>query len=101
MRRLGAWFILTGPPLLSLSFFSPVLYEDSPVSQELGWGPILASLQIPELTAEDFLQECLSLGSYLTLYVYTLQRLNAEQTLTNEMRVLLTLSKWLEQVYPR
>ncbi|KAJ7335174.1 hypothetical protein JRQ81_013115 [Phrynocephalus forsythii] len=74
--------------------------EDSPASQDLGWGPILASLQIPELTAEDFLQECLSLGSYLTLYVYTLQRLNAEQTLTNEMRVLLTLSKWLDQVYP-
>ncbi|XP_072849080.2 ectopic P granules protein 5 homolog isoform X1 [Pogona vitticeps] len=74
--------------------------EDSPVSHDLGWGPILASLQIPELTAEDFLQECLSLGSYLTLYVYTLQRLNTEQTLNNEMKVLLTLSKWLEQVYP-
>lgn len=59
------------------------------------------SLQVPELTIEEFLQECLSLGSYLTLYVYLLQCLNSEQTLRNEMKVLLILSKWLEQVYPR
>lgn len=59
------------------------------------------SLQVPELTIEEFLQECLSLGSYLTLYVYLLQCLNSEQTLRNEMKVLLLLSKWLEQVYPR
>nr|XP_008101897.1 PREDICTED: LOW QUALITY PROTEIN: ectopic P granules protein 5 homolog [Anolis carolinensis] len=74
--------------------------EDAPLNQDVGWGPIVASLQVPELTAGDFLQECLSLGSYLTLYVYTLQQLNAEQTLANEMRVLQMLSKWLEQVYP-
>ncbi|CAM4569444.1 unnamed protein product [Caretta caretta] len=74
--------------------------EEFPLNQDLGWGPILASLQVPELTMEEFLQECLSLGSYLTLYVYMLQRLNTEQTLTNEMKMLLTLGKWLEQVYP-
>ncbi|NWI48984.1 EPG5 protein, partial [Calyptomena viridis] len=74
--------------------------EDFPHHQDLGWGPILASLQVPELTMDEFLQECLSLGSYLTLYVYLLQCLNADQTLTNEMKILLTISKWLEQVYP-
>uniref|UniRef100_A0A8B9S4K1 Ectopic P-granules autophagy protein 5 homolog n=1 Tax=Apteryx owenii TaxID=8824 RepID=A0A8B9S4K1_APTOW len=74
--------------------------EDSPHHQDLGWGPILASLQVPELTMEEFLQECLSLGSYLTLYVYLLQCLNTDQTLTNEMKILQTISKWLEQVYP-
>ncbi|XP_070795069.1 ectopic P granules protein 5 homolog [Pituophis catenifer annectens] len=74
--------------------------EEPPLNQDLGWGPIVASLQVPELAAEDFLQESLSSGGYLTLYVYTLQQLNAERTLTNEMGVLLTLSKWLEQVYP-
>ncbi|XP_040397183.1 ectopic P granules protein 5 homolog isoform X2 [Cygnus olor] len=68
--------------------------------QDLGWGPILASLQVPELTMEEFLQECLSLGSYLTLYVYLLQSLNSDQTLSNEMKILITISKWLEQVYP-
>uniref|UniRef100_H0YTN2 Ectopic P-granules 5 autophagy tethering factor n=1 Tax=Taeniopygia guttata TaxID=59729 RepID=H0YTN2_TAEGU len=78
------------------SYFS----DDSPHCRELGWGPILASLQVPELTMEEFLQECLSLGSYLTLYVYLLQCLNTDQTLTNEMKILLTISKWLEQVYP-
>ncbi|OXB77175.1 UNVERIFIED_CONTAM: hypothetical protein H355_014746 [Colinus virginianus] len=71
-----------------------------PHHQDLGWGPILASLQVPELTMEEFLQECLSLGSYLTLYVYLLQCLNTDQTLTNEMKILVTISKWLEQVYP-
>uniref|UniRef100_A0A663NA73 Ectopic P-granules 5 autophagy tethering factor n=1 Tax=Athene cunicularia TaxID=194338 RepID=A0A663NA73_ATHCN len=74
--------------------------EDFPYHQELGWGPVLASLQVPELTMEEFLQECLSLGSYLTLYVYLLQCLNTEQTFTNEMKILLTISKWLDQVYP-
>ncbi|XP_006835165.1 PREDICTED: ectopic P granules protein 5 homolog [Chrysochloris asiatica] len=73
--------------------------EDS-LSPNLGWGPILVSLQVPELTIEEFLRECLSLGSYLTLYVYLLQCLNSEQTLRNDMKVLLILSKWLEQVYP-
>ncbi|KAM6230930.1 ectopic P granules protein 5 homolog isoform 1-T1 [Porphyrio hochstetteri] len=74
--------------------------EACPHHQELGWGPILASLQVPELTMKEFLQECLSLGSYLTLHVYLLQCLNANQTLTNETKVLVTISKWLEQVYP-
>uniref|UniRef100_A0A8C9EXF2 Ectopic P-granules autophagy protein 5 homolog n=1 Tax=Pavo cristatus TaxID=9049 RepID=A0A8C9EXF2_PAVCR len=74
--------------------------KDLPHHQDLGWGPVLASLQVPELTMEEFLQECLSLGSYLTLYVYLLQCLNTDQTLTNEMKILITISKWLEQVYP-
>lgn len=89
--------------LMPLSLLpSPLFWlEDSPLNQELGWGPIVCALQVPELTAEDFLQECLSLGSYLTLYVYTLQQLNSKQTSANEMRVLVTLSKWLDQVYPR
>ncbi|XP_059563190.1 ectopic P granules protein 5 homolog isoform X3 [Myotis daubentonii] len=76
-------------------------FREGSLPQIVGWGPILVSLQVPELTIEEFLQECLSLGSYLTLYVYLLQCLNSEQTLRNEMKVLLLLSKWLEQVYPR
>ncbi|XP_060029795.1 ectopic P granules protein 5 homolog isoform X2 [Erinaceus europaeus] len=75
-------------------------FKEGSLHQNLGWGPILVSLQVPELTIEEFLQECLSLGSYLTLHVYVLQCLNSEQTLRNEMKVLLLLSKWLEQVYP-
>ncbi|XP_037364483.1 ectopic P granules protein 5 homolog isoform X1 [Talpa occidentalis] len=75
-------------------------FKEGSLNQNLGWGPILVSLQVPELTIEEFLQECLSLGSYLTLYVYLLQCLNSEQTLRNEMKVLFLLSKWLEQVYP-
>ncbi|KAM7320549.1 hypothetical protein ACRRTK_020992 [Alexandromys fortis] len=75
-------------------------FKEGSLNQNLGWGPILVSLQVPELTIEEFLQECLALGSCLTLYVYLLQCLNSEQTLRNEMKVLLILNKWLEQVYP-
>ncbi|GAB1301887.1 Ectopic P granules protein 5 homolog [Apodemus speciosus] len=72
----------------------------SSLDQNLGWGPILVSLQVPELTMQEFLEECLALGSCLTLYVYLLQCLNSEQTVKNEMKVLLILSRWLEQVDP-
>ncbi|XP_074057750.1 ectopic P granules protein 5 homolog isoform X3 [Macrotis lagotis] len=75
-------------------------FQDDSLNYHLGWGPILVSLQVPELTIEDFIQECLSLGSYLTLYVYILQCLNSEQTLRNEMKMLLTLGKWLDQACP-
>ncbi|XP_059845461.1 ectopic P granules protein 5 homolog isoform X1 [Hypanus sabinus] len=68
--------------------------------QYFGWGPILVSLQVPELTAEEFLKECLDLGSYLTLYVYILQHLNMEQTLSNERKMLVLLNKWIDQVFP-
>ena len=56
---------------------------------------------MPELTVEDFLQESLSLGSFLTLYVYVLQRLNLEQTVMNEKKTLALLNNWLNQVFPR
>ncbi|XP_032742100.1 ectopic P granules protein 5 homolog [Rattus rattus] len=75
-------------------------FKESSLDQNLGWGPILVSLQVPELTMQEFLQECLALGSCLTLYVYLLQCLNSEQTVKNEMKVLLILSTWLEHVYP-
>ncbi|KAM4808384.1 ectopic P granules protein 5 homolog [Rhinophrynus dorsalis] len=74
--------------------------DESLHNENPGWGPILASLQVPELTTEEFLEECLSLGSYLTLHVYVLQCLNREQTLANELRVLVKISKWLEQAQP-
>ncbi|XP_069819331.1 ectopic P granules protein 5 homolog isoform X1 [Dendropsophus ebraccatus] len=76
------------------------LTRESLHTQNPGWGPILASLQVPELTTEEFLQECLTLGSYLTLHVYVLQCLNREQTLANELRMLVRISKWIEQVQP-
>ncbi|XP_006889279.1 PREDICTED: ectopic P granules protein 5 homolog [Elephantulus edwardii] len=75
-------------------------FKEDSLNKNLGWGAILVSLQVPELTIDEFLQECISLGSYLTLYVYLLQCLNSEQTLRNEMKVLLILSKWMEQVFP-
>ncbi|KAI1900325.1 hypothetical protein AGOR_G00048810 [Albula goreensis] len=70
------------------------------VDQYSGWGPILVSLQVPELTVDDFIRESLELGSFLTLYVYILQRLNLEQTLANEKKMLVLLNTWINQVFP-
>ncbi|KAG7318270.1 hypothetical protein KOW79_018025 [Hemibagrus wyckioides] len=79
-----------------LSYFT----DGGCVDQYSGWGPILVSLQVPELTVEDFIQESLALGSYLTLYVYILQKLNMEQTLLNEKKTLMLLTSWINQVFP-
>ncbi|XP_057687965.1 ectopic P granules protein 5 homolog [Corythoichthys intestinalis] len=66
----------------------------------VGWGPVLASLQVPELTAEDFLSESQSGGSFLTLYAIILQRLNSEHTGANERRTLALINTWTNQVFP-
>uniref|UniRef100_A0A3B5MG69 Ectopic P-granules autophagy protein 5 homolog (C. elegans) n=1 Tax=Xiphophorus couchianus TaxID=32473 RepID=A0A3B5MG69_9TELE len=70
--------------------------------QELsvGWGPVLASLQVPELTMDDFLSESQSGGSFLTLYAFILQRLNSEYTAANQRRILALISTWTTQVFP-
>ncbi|KAL0979304.1 hypothetical protein UPYG_G00183410 [Umbra pygmaea] len=65
-----------------------------------GWGPVLVSLQVPELTMNDFLSESQSGGSFLTLYVYILQRLNMDPTANNEKRILTLLNTWTSQVFP-
>ncbi|XP_007238025.3 ectopic P granules protein 5 homolog isoform X3 [Astyanax mexicanus] len=79
-----------------LSYFT----DGGCVDQYSGWGPILVSLQVPQLTVDEFIQESLALGSYLTLYVYVLQKLNMEQTLLNEKRTLVLLNSWINQVFP-
>lgn len=69
--------------------------------ESVGWGPVLASLQVPELTADDFLSESQSGGSFLTLYAFILQRLNTEYTAANERRTLALINTWTNQVFPR
>uniref|UniRef100_A0A3B4URI2 Ectopic P-granules autophagy protein 5 homolog (C. elegans) n=1 Tax=Seriola dumerili TaxID=41447 RepID=A0A3B4URI2_SERDU len=64
------------------------------------WGPVLASLQVPELTVDDFLSESHSGGSFLTLYAFILQRLNSEYTAANERRTLALINTWTNQVFP-
>lgn len=69
--------------------------------ESVGWGPVLASLQVPELTVDDFLSESQSGGSFLTLYAFILQRLNTEYTAANERRTLALINTWSNQVFPR
>ncbi|XP_024131104.1 ectopic P granules protein 5 homolog isoform X4 [Oryzias melastigma] len=66
----------------------------------VGWGPVLASLQVPELTMDDFLSESQTGGSFLTLYAFILQRLNTEYTAANERRTLALINTWTSQVFP-
>lgn len=66
----------------------------------VGWGPVLVSLQVPELTADDFLSESQSGGSFLTLYAFILQRLNMEHTAANDRRTLALLNSWTNEVFP-
>uniref|UniRef100_A0A7N6F6H0 Ectopic P-granules autophagy protein 5 homolog n=1 Tax=Anabas testudineus TaxID=64144 RepID=A0A7N6F6H0_ANATE len=75
-------------------------YFNHAEEESVGWGPVLASLQVPELTVEDFLSESQSGGSFLTLYAFILQRLNTEHTAANERRTLALINTWTNQVFP-
>ncbi|XP_010772204.1 ectopic P granules protein 5 homolog [Notothenia coriiceps] len=75
-------------------------YFNHAEEESVGWGPVLASLQVPELTVDDFLSESQSGGSFLTLYAFILQRLNSEYTATNERRTLALVNTWTNQVFP-
>lgn len=75
-------------------------YFNHAEEESVGWGPVLASLQVPELTIDDFLSESQSGGSFLTLYTYILQRLNSEYTAANERRILVLINTWTAQVFP-
>ncbi|XP_041855260.1 ectopic P granules protein 5 homolog [Melanotaenia boesemani] len=75
-------------------------YFNHAEEESVGWGPVLASLQVPELTVDDFLSESQSGGSFLTLYAFILQRLNTEYTAANEKRTLALINTWTMQVFP-
>ncbi|XP_022053432.2 ectopic P granules protein 5 homolog isoform X1 [Acanthochromis polyacanthus] len=75
-------------------------YFNHAEEESVGWGPVLASLQVPELTVDDFLSESQSGGSFLTLYAFILQRLNSEYTAANERRTLALINTWTTQVFP-
>uniref|UniRef100_A0A4W6GB48 Ectopic P-granules autophagy protein 5 homolog (C. elegans) n=1 Tax=Lates calcarifer TaxID=8187 RepID=A0A4W6GB48_LATCA len=75
-------------------------YFNHAEEESVGWGPVLASLQVPELTVDDFLSESHSGGSFLTLYTFILQRLNSEYTAANERRTLALINTWTNQVFP-
>lgn len=75
-------------------------YFNHAEEESVGWGPVLVSLQVPELTVDDFLSESQSGGSFLTLYAFILQRLNTEYTAANERKTLALINTWTNQVFP-
>ncbi|XP_026178495.1 ectopic P granules protein 5 homolog [Mastacembelus armatus] len=75
-------------------------YFNHAEEESVGWGPVLVSLQVPELTMDDFLSESQSGGSFLTLYAFILQRFNTECTTVNERRTLTLINTWTNEVFP-
>ncbi|XP_064604344.1 ectopic P granules protein 5 homolog [Liolophura sinensis] len=78
------------------TYFSSV-FDSSDIS---GWGSVLASLQIPELSLEDYFHEALLTGSYLTLFSYVLQQLPLCQGLQDEEKLILRFTEWLQHAKP-
>uniref|UniRef100_UPI00358F4E9A ectopic P granules protein 5 homolog n=1 Tax=Myxine glutinosa TaxID=7769 RepID=UPI00358F4E9A len=65
------------------------------------WEPVLATLRVPELTREDFLQECVSRPAPLTLYAYVLQWRKEQPGVKGDALVLHQLMQWMQQAFPK
>uniref|UniRef100_A0A8C4NNN7 Ectopic P granules protein 5 homolog n=1 Tax=Eptatretus burgeri TaxID=7764 RepID=A0A8C4NNN7_EPTBU len=65
------------------------------------WEPVLATLRVPELTQEDFLQECVSRPAPLTLYAHVLQRRKEQPGVKGDALVLHQLMHWMQQAFPK
>ena len=99
MSLVGKTYVCSCPENLSYTslLFSPgVGMEDA-----CGWGWVLAAVQVPDLTQEDFVSECISQGSYLTLFAHVLQQLPLCQSPQNEFTMLKALVGWTAKVRPR
>ncbi|XP_022106571.1 ectopic P granules protein 5 homolog isoform X2 [Acanthaster planci] len=59
-----------------------------------GWTNILQVLQVPELTHDEFLEECSKQGAILTLFAYIGQRSPQCQTLEEEYTLYTELINW-------
>ncbi|KAK2837339.1 hypothetical protein Q5P01_014551 [Channa striata] len=75
-------------------------YFNHAEDESVGWSPVLASLQVPELTVEDFLSESQSGGSFLTLYAFILQRVVTKTTTADDRRTLALINTWTDEVFP-
>ncbi|XP_006816561.1 ectopic P granules protein 5 homolog, partial [Saccoglossus kowalevskii] len=70
------------------------------LSQFGGWSHVTDKLQVPELTHDEFLEECMKQGAYLTLYAYILQRLPLCQSLNDELNILTKIVDWTTAAKP-
>lgn len=83
-----------------LQFFK-FLFLGVGMDDACGWGWVLAAVQVPDLTREDFVNECVVHGSYLTLFAHVLQQLPLCQNPQNEFTLLRSLVSWTAAARPR
>ncbi|XP_078718187.1 ectopic P granules protein 5 homolog isoform X2 [Lampetra fluviatilis] len=65
------------------------------------WAPVLSALHMPELTLKAFVDECMSLGAFLTLHAHLLQLQHRNETLVYEMQLLLQVVGWIARAVPK
>ena len=78
-----------------------VCVSDVVGSEASGWAWVLAAVHIPDLAREDFLNECVRQGSYLTLFAYVLQQLPLSRSPNNEFQLMKALISWTAKARPR
>ncbi|XP_041457856.1 ectopic P granules protein 5 homolog isoform X2 [Lytechinus variegatus] len=74
------------------SYFATV--KPPPNDKTHGWASIVSVLQIPQLSHDEFLLQCLEAGSYLTLYAYLAQKLPQCRSLEEETAINTRLLEW-------
>nr|XP_054752427.1 ectopic P granules protein 5 homolog [Lytechinus pictus] len=74
------------------SYFATV--KPPPNDRTHGWASIVSVLQIPQLSHDEFLLQCLEAGSYLTLYAYLAQKLPQCRSLEEETAINTRLLEW-------
>ena len=78
-----------------------VFITEHPETNAYGWGWVLGAVTVPEISHNEFLEECIKHGCYLTLFAYVLQKLPMSQSLQDEYKHLNYLITWSGQVKPR
>ncbi len=76
-------------------------FAEHPESNAHGWGWVLGAVTVPDISHNEFLEECVQQGCYLMLFAYVLQKLPMSQSLEDEYKHLNHLITWTGQVKPK
>ena len=101
LSALGAYWNEYGTSYIIWLYLIFVLDIDLTTDSSRGWAALDTTLNVPEITHDDFLMESFKQGAYLTLFVYLSQRLTSCQTLEEESALYTKLMDWCVQCKPK